>query len=84
MRDIVYWKPIKNMMTESHGQRTVYVRHLIVPFAGIMADADSAFTIPAFIRVNGKRVKGFITPKDGMAYMQEHGASVFVAFKQGE
>lgn len=78
MRDRTYWKPVK-MDTEKHGRRTVYVKHYSVPFAGLMAAADSAFSIPAYIRVNGQKVTGFVTPRDGMAYQQEHEPSWFVA-----
>lgn len=80
MRDRVVWLPNK-LDTEQHGRRTVYIRYLSVPFAGLLVDADTAFTIPAYITVKGRRIKGFITPKDGMAYQQEHGESHFVAFK---
>jgi hypothetical protein len=80
MRDHVVWKPYK-MATQDFGIRTVYVRHIWVPFIGDMIDPDTFFSIPAFVRVKNKRVKGFITPQDGMAYQQEHGPSHFVTFK---
>lgn len=71
MRDYIVW--IKCVMdTEAHGKRAVYIKHAAVPFAGLIALPDTAFTIPAFIRVKGKRVQGFVTPRE---------ASWFVAFK---
>ena len=84
MRDIVRWLPTK-MSTEAHGERTVYIKHWLVPFAGPMAAADTWFSVPAYIRVRGKRITGFVMPRDGMAYCQEHESSIFVAHtKQGE
>ena len=79
MRDLVVWKGTK-MDCESFPHRTVYVKHFHVPFVGLMSAPDTAFTIPAFIRVKGKKVRGFVTPRDGMAYQQEREASWFVAF----
>jgi hypothetical protein len=83
MRDQIAWLPCA-MATEKFGKRTVYVKHYIAPFVGAMVAADTAFTVPAFIRIRGKHIRGFITPADGMAYMQEHGASHFVAFTNEE
>jgi hypothetical protein len=80
MRDPVGWLP-KELDTESYGHRTVYIRHLWAPFAGWMVDANSAFTIPAFVRIKGRRVRGFVTPRDGMAFQQDHAAPWFVAYK---
>lgn len=79
MNDQIIWKPVM-MDTEAHGRRTVYVKHYFVPFVGLMSAADTAFTVPAFIRVAGKRIRGFITPRDGMAFMQENDGPWFVAF----
>lgn len=81
MRDKIAWLP-KKMDCEAFSRRTVYVKHYIVPFCGAMAAADTAFTIPAFIRIKGKHIRGFITPRDGMAYQQEHEAAWFVAFNK--
>lgn len=78
MRDQIIWKPIV-LDTESYGRRTVYVKHYFVPFAGLMSAADTAFTVPAYIRVRGARITGFVTPRDGMAYQQDHAAPWFVA-----
>lgn len=80
MRDKIVWEATI-MDTESHGRRTVYVKHYAVPFVGLMAAPDTAFTIPAYIVVKRKRVRGFVTPRDGMAFQQEHDAAHFVAFK---
>lgn len=81
MRDPISWRG-RHMDTEAHGRRTVYVRCVWAPSVGWMVDADTAFTVPAFIRVKGKRVRGFITPRDGMAFMQEHETPWFVAFRK--
>lgn len=81
MRDKVWWKPIK-MDTKSHGHRTVYVRHIVAPFAGAMLDCDTAFSVPAFIQVRRKKITGFITPRDGMAFQQENDGPWFVAHTQ--
>lgn len=81
MRDRIVWKPVQNMPLEAGGFATVYVKHWAVPFAGLMAAADTAFTVPAYIRRGGKRVQGFVTPADGHAYMQEHGTSHFIEYK---
>jgi hypothetical protein len=62
--------------------RTVYVRHLWAPFAGWMAAADTAFTIPAFIRVRGRRIHGYVEASDGLAFQQDHAAPWFVAYKR--
>lgn len=83
MNDRVVWKPVA-MDTQEHGRRTVYIRHVAVPFVGLLVDADTAFTVPAFIRCKGRRIRGFVTPRDGMAFQQEHGAAWFVAFKAKE
>lgn len=77
MRDRVIWKPIK-MATEKFGERTVYVKHWAVPFAGLIAAADTAFTVPAYIRYKGKKLTGFVTPRDGMAFQQENEGPWFV------
>lgn len=79
MNDRIVWLP-KPMLTEAYGTRTVYVKHDFVPFYGLMAAADTAFTVPAYIRVAGKRIRGFITPRDGMAFQQENDGPWFVAF----
>jgi hypothetical protein len=76
--DKTVWVP-KKMDTEAHGNRTVHVKHWSVPFAGLMVAADTAFTVPAYIRVKGKRVTGFVTPRDGMAFMQDNDGPWFVA-----
>ncbi len=83
MRDKIVWKPC-SMATEKYGHRTVYVKHWAVPFYGLMAASDTAFTIPAFIRLGGKRITGFITPRDGMAYQQDHDGPWFVAHSRHE
>jgi hypothetical protein len=83
MRDRIVWKPTK-LDTEKHGNRTVYVKHYFVPFVGLMSAADTAFTVPAYIRVQGRKITGFITPRDGMAFMQEHETPWFVAHTKGE
>lgn len=77
MRDRVVWKSAK-MDTEKFGKRTVYVKNWFVPFVGLMAAADTAFTVPAYIRYKGKKLTGFITPRDGMAFGQEHDSLWFV------
>jgi hypothetical protein len=81
MRDRVWHKPIV-MDTKAHGKRTVYVRHIVAPFASAMVDADTAFTVPAFIRIRGKKITGFVTPRDGMAFQQDCEAPWFVAHTQ--
>ena len=83
MRDKIVWLP-KPMDTEKFGKRTVYVKHYAVPFYGVMAAADTAFTVPAYVRIKGKRITGFITPRDGMAYQQEHDAPWFVMHSSQE
>jgi hypothetical protein len=77
MRDRIVWQPV-TMDTEHHGRRTVYVKHYAVPFVGLMAAADTAFSVPAYVRIKGMRLTGFVTPRDGMAYQQDHEPTWFV------
>jgi hypothetical protein len=81
MRDEIVWKPVV-MDTEKHGRRTVYVKHCRIQCGLLIPAADTAFSIPARIRVKGKRIAGFVTPRDGMAYQQEHEPSWFVAYTE--
>jgi hypothetical protein len=77
MRDRIHWLPRRGIPTEHFETRTVYVAHYHAPFAGFMAAADTAFTIPAKVRIRGRWFHGFIAAHNGMAYIQDHGFSVF-------
>lgn len=78
MRDRVYWLPRDvPCACPALGKRKVYVAHHHAPFVGFMAAADTAFSIPAYVRYKGKRLTGFVTPRDGMAFQQEHDSLEF-------
>lgn len=84
MKDGIVWIARKKMKLEKGGEATVYVKHYYCFPVGLIAAADTHFSIPAFVRRKGKRVRGFVTPSDGMAFMQEHAVSHFVEFTNQE
>ena len=61
---MTYWKPFPNHACEDGKARTVYVRGEVAPFVGWMATPDTYFSCAAYVRVRGKRVRGFVTPRD--------------------
>lgn len=60
----VYWKPHPAHPCEDGKARTVYVRGEFAPFVGWMATPDTMFSCAAFVRAQGRRVLGFVTPAD--------------------
>ncbi len=61
MRDIIHWKPHPTEYPMQDGSlRTVYARGAFVPFVGWMALPDTAFSCDAYVRIKGKRVKGYV------------------------
>lgn len=57
---MIRWKPHKAHPVDGREPRTVYIRGEIAPFVGWMATPDTYFSCPAYVRVNGKRVRGFV------------------------
>lgn len=55
-----YWKPHKAHPCDDGAERTVYIRGEVAPFVGWMATPDTAFSCAAYVRANGKRVRGFV------------------------
>lgn len=55
------WKPEPMHIEAVNATRTVYVKRY--NYDGSMA-ADTAFSVPAFIRVKGKRLTGYVTGRD--------------------
>lgn len=55
-----YWKPHKAHPCEDGTPRTVYVRGEFAPFVGWMATPDTVFSCAAYVRVRGKRVRGYV------------------------
>ncbi len=78
MRDRVVWVPVKNITCEDGKTRTVYVKHWAVPFVGLMAAPDTMFSIPAYVWRRNHRVRGYVTPRDGMAFSQDHDGMEFL------
>lgn len=77
MRDKVTYKKCPDHLCKDGVRRTVYVRGFSAPFAGWIADADTAFSVPAYVTVKGRRVAGYVTPSDGMAFQQDHAENEF-------
>lgn len=61
----VYWKPHPSHPCEDGTPRTVYVRGEVAPFVGWLATPDTYFSCPAFVRVKGRRVRGYIGQLSG-------------------
>jgi hypothetical protein len=55
-----HWKPHTAHPCEDGTARTVYIRGEIAPFVGWMATPDTYFSCPAYVRVKGRRVRGFV------------------------
>ena len=53
-----HWKPEPMRVEAVNATRTVYVKRY--NYDGSFA-ADSAFSVPAFIRIKGKRLTGYVT-----------------------
>lgn len=63
-----HWKPEPMHIEAVNATRTVYVKRY--NYDGSPA-ADTAFSVPAFIRVKGKRLTGYVTGRDWHAHPNE-------------
>lgn len=66
MRDIIRWKPYAGTKCEDGSVRTVYVKGYVAPWVGWMAAYDTVWSCPAFVRVRGKRVQGYLSTEQNM------------------
>jgi len=75
----VIYVPVKAKCPDGR-VRTVRARATI--YGGLYP--DTAFTVPAYAKAKGKTVGGFITPADGLGWVQDHAPGLeFRAVKTG-
>jgi hypothetical protein len=77
-----HWKPEQMHVSAVNATRTVYVKRC--NYDGSYA-ADTFFSVPAFIRIKGKRITGYATGRDDAPGMEfrvhnAHRAALLAAY----